>query len=350
MIGRSEREERRLAAAPEEALLVRELVQEERASRRPRRSARGRRPRASRRCTSSPSSSVPAASASAVSSCRTRVGSSVQDDDRLAGPPEADLDDAVRRQELGGDPVATIAAVAQDREAVGELSRLLQVVGGQEDRLAELAQRRGSSPRPAGGRRDRIRSSARRGRRARDRRRARARGRGAEAGRPRASARARRASPRARRASITSSTGRAARVVAGEEREDLADGQRRIDSRRLEHDADPGPKALAGAAQGPRRGRAPRRPSVLGSPRGSRPSSSSGPVRAEEGEHLAGLDREVEPVEHLAASRTTCGGREPRSRSRLQLDRDRGRRGNGGSGSPVSAARSCRSRAGARRR
>ena len=54
-------------------------------------------------------------------------------------------------------------AVVDDREAVGQRVRLLEVVGGQEDRGPELAQRRGSRPTcghaPAGP----DRSSARRG-------------------------------------------------------------------------------------------------------------------------------------------------------------------------------------------
>ena len=61
-------------------------------------------------------------------------------DDRLAVAPVADLDGAVRRQELVRRAGRDDAAVAEDREPIGELVRLLQVVRRQQDRLAERAQ------------------------------------------------------------------------------------------------------------------------------------------------------------------------------------------------------------------
>ena len=115
-----------------------------------------------------------------VSWCSSAVGSSVS---RVCSSPCSSRQrDAVarrRRAELAGGPSARIAPVLDDRDAVAQRLRLVEVVRGEQDRLAELLQARGSSPTRRGAPRGRSRSSARRGRRARGRRRARARGRAA---------------------------------------------------------------------------------------------------------------------------------------------------------------------------
>ena len=99
-----------------------------------------------------------------------------------------------------GAPSAMIAAAGEHDDAVGERVRLVHVVGGQQDRLAEVRAAGRSAPTSGAGRPGRSRWSARRGRSARDRRRGRARGPGGGAGRPRASRRGRRRGRRGRRA------------------------------------------------------------------------------------------------------------------------------------------------------
>ena len=103
-------------------------------------SARDRRPRGSGGSRSAPRAARRAPSASAVSSCSSAVGSSVKRSSSVPslaapGDPVARGAERVRRA-LGEDP-----PVLEDRDAVGQRLRLVQVVRGQHDGLAEVAQR-----------------------------------------------------------------------------------------------------------------------------------------------------------------------------------------------------------------
>ena len=192
---------------------------------------------------------------------------------------------ARRAPSSAGGPSARIRAVLDDRHAVGQRLRLVEVVRGQQDRLAELAQRRGSCPRRRAARRGRSRSSARRGRSARGRRRAPARGRAAAAGRPtacraRASCLAVEPGERDHLARRRAGAGRAppsARPPRA--RVDVA-----VDAACSAARSRPARAASRGRAR-PGRGPAPRprRRCARGSPRGSRRSSSCPPRWARAG-------------------------------------------------------------------
>ena len=109
---------------------------------------------------------------------------------------------ASSRPSSSGVPSATTRPLGEHDDAVGEVLRLVHVVRGQQDRLAERAQVGDQSPTTGAARPGRSPSSARRGRSARGRRRGRARGRAGGAGRRRGRRRAQ--SPRS--ASPTSSS------------------------------------------------------------------------------------------------------------------------------------------------
>ena len=100
--------------------------------------------------TDSPSSRSPRASAAEVSSCSSVVGSSVWWLDGLA---VAHVGDAVARAaadaELLGRALGEDPAALDDRDAVGELLRLVEVVRGQQHGLAEVLERADRLPRGA---------------------------------------------------------------------------------------------------------------------------------------------------------------------------------------------------------
>ena len=151
-------EERRRRVAPEHPALQAVLVPGEdgRVSHaRPRalRSARGRRPRASGRDTDRSRRTSPRASAALVSWCSSAVGVG-----RLALLQLAVLvapGHAVARPallagaELGRRPDGEDAPVLDDRHAVAQRLGLVEVVRGEQDRLAELLQRADRLPRGA---------------------------------------------------------------------------------------------------------------------------------------------------------------------------------------------------------
>ena len=275
---------------------ARKLV-ERRASRLVLRSATGRSPRASRRRTSSPSSSRPAASASRgqlVEHARRLV---VRSDDSLAVPAVADLRPRAPPQ-LRGRPERDDRTVAEDGDAVGEPLGLLDVVRREQDRLAEVAQRSDRVP-GRGARRGRSRSSARRGRAARGRRRGQH-----EVEPPLLPARQRFTSASRFSSSPTSATtSRGSRGARSSRRTvECSSTLRRVQRGRLEHDADPVAPAAAPSA-------------------GSTPSTDDlarvassvaledldgrrlpGAVGAEQAEHLSFLDLERDPTEGVLPS------------------------------------------------
>ena len=138
-----------------------------------------------------------------------------------------------------GRPIGDDLAGVHDRDPVGEVLRLVHVVGGQEHRLAELAQRADRRPRLAPRAPGRSRSSARRGRSDPDRRPARAPGRAAAADRRTASWRATSRFSPSSTSSITSSTGRRRDVIAAVHLDQLGDRQVVLNAALLEHDPDP---------------------------------------------------------------------------------------------------------------
>ena len=199
MIGKQEGEEGELAAAPVEELLGAELVERGSLVVAPR-SARGRSPRASAAAPRAPRARCPRPAPRPVSSWSTFVGSCVSTTTSWPFSPVADLGRDPRAGQLRRLAERDDPALAQHGDAIGELLRLVEVVRRQEDGLAELAQRADHLPRGAAGRRVEA------GRRLVEEEelgvadQAERRGRADAAGRPRASSRARRASPRARRA------------------------------------------------------------------------------------------------------------------------------------------------------
>ena len=273
-----------------------------------RRSAPGRRPRASGARTSSPSSSSPRASASAVSSCRRRVGSVRALDDLLAVRGGSGSRSRRRRRSARRRALAHDHAVAQHGDPVGELLGLVEVVRRQQDRLAERAQVADRVPRCA------ARARVEAGRRLVEEDqlgvadRARARGRGAAAGRPRACARARRASPSGRRARSP----RPGRAASRSSRRRRAGSRARSASGR----------ATTTGASTPIRSRHAGPPAAGRSPSTSTRAAVAlavaledldrrrlaGAVRAEQAEHLAGLDREVDPAQRLEVAVASCAG------------------------------------------
>ena len=163
----------------------------------PRRSARGRRPRARAGSRRGRAAASPRASAALVSWCSSAVGSSISRVVQLAvlvAPGHAVA--RRRRAELAGRALGHDPPLLDDRHAVAQRLRLVEVVRRQQDRLAEVLQRADRPPTRRGAPRGRSPSSARRGRSARGRRRARARGPAGAAGRRRACARTRPPSPR----------------------------------------------------------------------------------------------------------------------------------------------------------
>ena len=268
-------EERGARVAPEHPALEAVLAPAEGERVRHRRSAPGRRPRASGAPPTAPPGARRARAPRAVSSCSSAVGSSVCVLDQLA--VAVAVGDAVvgcADAELARRPDREHAAVLDDRHAVGQLLRLVEVVRRQQDRLAERRAASAPSPRRRGAPPGRSPSSARRGRSARGRRPARARSPAAAAARRRACGCARRPCPRARPAPSTSSTSRGLRVEARPVAQRLARRDVAVDAAGLQHDADP-PAQLDRAARGVvARAPTPRRRCARGSPRGSPPSSS----------------------------------------------------------------------------
>ena len=170
---------------------------------------------------------------------------------------------------LGDDPPG-----GDDRHPVGERLGLLHVVGGEEDRLAELAQARRSPPTPGGAPRDRSPWSARRGRGGRGRRSARRRRRAGAAGPPeRLPARASAFSP-SPTCSIVVVDRPWLAVVAGVELERLAHGELGPHPALLEDDPDPLPPLAPGACRVDAEHRDLAGAAARGSPRGSRSWSS----------------------------------------------------------------------------
>ena len=140
-----EDEDRGLAAAPEDQLLGPELVPEEASSRSSSGRGRGRRPRASRGAPRAPPARSPrrararSARAARASARRSR-----------ARPPRRAAGSGSARSALAissdGLPSLTISPARSTATPVGELLRLVEVVGRQQDRLAELAQRADQRP------------------------------------------------------------------------------------------------------------------------------------------------------------------------------------------------------------
>src|SRR3954471_11286109 len=233
-----------------------------------------------------------------VEDARRLVGG---DDELLAVAAVADLDPSRAGEQLRGRAGGDDAPVAEDGEAIGEGVCLLHVVRGQEDALAKGPQVPDGLPGLAARRRieagrrlvqeDELRIADERERKV-------------EA----AQLSARECADA--RFSLLAETHELDHladvprplVIAGEELEDLPDGEKRIDGRGLEDDADAGPKRAAAAgrigAQHPH-GALVSVPVALEDLDGGR---LAGAVRAEEGEHLAGLDAEADPVQDLACA------------------------------------------------
>jgi hypothetical protein len=221
------------------------------------------------------------------------------DDELLTVTAVADLDAGRAREQLPGRAGGDDAPVAEDGESVGESLGLLHVMRGQEDALAKRPQVADCLPglaargRVEAGRRlveeDELRIADERERKV-------------EASQLSARERA-----HARFALLaeTDELDHLAHVscplvIAGEELEDLPDGEEGVHGRGLEDDADARPKVAAGAgrigAENLHRAFVPA-PVALEDLDGRR---LAGAVRPEEGEHLARLDAEADPVEDLA--------------------------------------------------
>ena len=192
----------------------------------------------------------------AVATARRPEAAGTSPGSRPVGRGEPDRRRRRRRARQAGParPRRRSRPAADDRHPVGQELRLVHVVGGQEDRLARA--RAGSRSRPTPGAEPTGRTPwwARRGRAAPGRRSAPGRRRAGAAGRRRGCRRARRRSPRARRGSIVSSTSRGDEVVAGVEREGLANREHRLHPALLEDDPDP--LAPGASRRPPGRGRA----------------------------------------------------------------------------------------------
>ncbi len=107
--------------------------------RRPR--ARGRRPRGSRAAPRAARARAPSASALPVSSLSSRTGSPVSRTTSSPFAPVADLRDPRVADQLGRRPLPHDRPVAEDRDSIGELLRLVEVVRRQQDRRAERPER-----------------------------------------------------------------------------------------------------------------------------------------------------------------------------------------------------------------
>ena len=241
------------------------------------------------RVTSSPSSSMSRSSAQPVSSCSSLTGAVVLSVTSSPSPiwPFPGMPSTAtpmqpklivvgwlsRSPRSSGVPAATISPAGDDRHPVGEPLRLVHVVGGEEDGLAEVAQ--------AG---DHVPGLAPR--------------RGVEAGRRLVEeeqlgvADQRHADVEAALLAAGETAGAGVRlaaeadqldrlldrprraVVAGVEPERLAHGQVGIESAALQDDPDPLAPGAPGVLRDPRPAPRPRRRCACGSPRGSPPSSS----------------------------------------------------------------------------
>ena len=299
MIGKQEGEEGELAAAPEEPLLVAQLVAGTSLTRA---SSAGQREVDSSsvgRRTLRPSSSRPSASASR--------GQLVQDARRLVRrrrpPPRRRAGSGSRSPSAApvssaGAPMRDDLPLAQDGDAVGELLGLVEVVRGQQDRLAERAQR--ADHLPGGPARGRVEA----GRRlveeedlgVADQAEAEVEPPLLAAGeRPH---RASRFSSRPT-SSITSSASRGLAVVAGEEREALPRRSGSGTSRTTGGRRRCARATRSRRAAGPRRARRPSRRRAAVALEDLDGRRLAGAVRAEQAEDLARLDLEVDPAQRL---------------------------------------------------
>src|SRR5918996_898953 len=257
------------------------------------------------------------------------------DDDLVSVPAEADLDGGVGREEVPRRAGADDVAPGEDRHAIGEALCLLHVVRRQQDALAERAQVADCLPGlpsrggvEAGGglvEEDELRVADEREREV-------------EAAELAAGQRANALVPLPRQAHELDDLRRAPRrrVVAGEELDDLPDGEQVVDGGGLEDDADPRAKVAACASR-----ILPEHTHLAGvslavALQDLHRRRLARPVRAEKREDLAGPDLEGDAVENL-----------PRAVGLAEAgDPDRGHRripatpagGNSGSGSPVRAA------------
>ena len=317
------------------------------------RSARGRSPRASAaapratrapRPRRAPGRSARAAASSARASRRRPPG-------RRAGSGSRSR--RARRSSSDGLPERDDLALAEHGDPVGELLGLVEVVRREEDGLAELAAASGSCPTRRGGpagSKPVVGSS-----------------RKSSSGSPtRPSARSsRRFWPpesvftRALRFSssptraITSAGVARARVVAGEQRDVLVDGQVRVHRRRLEHDADPLAPVAAGALRVDAEDGDAAAVALAVALEDLDRRRLAGAVRAEQAEDLALLDLEADAANglDLAVRLAQVADGDGRRHASAQLDHDHAGRGEARLGAAASARRRRgRSRAGGRPR
>ena len=236
-----------------------------------------------------PSSSTPRSAAQASSGARSRVGRRRCGSARAprstlarrgqrqppgAGSAEADDRGGVARRASSGVPSAITRPRAMHDDAVGEVLRLVHVVRGEQDRLAELAQAGDQLPRLAAGGRveagGRLVEEDQLGVAGDAEREVQPAALAAGERRPRGAS-PRSASPTS---SSTSSAGARVRVGGAVELDRLAHRDRRVQPVLLQHDADPlAERALALGGVEAEHGR-PRRRRPCGGLRGSRRASS----------------------------------------------------------------------------